>query len=116
MVNRRELLAAAAVLPAATLLAQRSYEWGGPVLHIHLQSRTDEASTLAHINGSGVTKAVLLTRTADSEHAKELVAKHPDRFVWFLSADVTKPESAAVLTKAVKDGAQKPHKAVGMLR
>src|SRR5882672_4032410 len=105
MVNRREFLAASAALPAAALLAQQSYEWGGPVLDIHLHLRSDEASNLAHIDGSGVTKAVLLTRTTDSEHAKELVAKHPDRFVWFVSADVTKPESAAPLTKAVKDGA-----------
>src|SRR5437899_3033385 len=102
MINRREFLAAVAALPAA---AQQSYEWGGPVLDIHLHLRPDGASNLAHIDGSGVSKAVLLTRAADSEHAKELGAKHPGRFVWFVSADVTKPESAAALTKAVKDGA-----------
>ncbi|HXB72384.1 MAG TPA: hypothetical protein VNY05_29370, partial [Candidatus Acidoferrales bacterium] len=29
----------------------------------------------------------------------------PGRFVWFVSADLAKPESATLLTKAVKDGA-----------
>ena len=105
MLNRRQFLAASAALPAASLLAQPTYEWGGPVLDIHLHLRQDGASNLAHIDGSGVAKAVLLTRVTEAERAKDLIAKYPTRFVWMTSADVTKPESAAALTKAVKDGA-----------
>jgi uncharacterized protein len=105
MINRREFIGAAAVASTASLTAQQGYEWGGPVLDIHLHLRPDGESNVAHINGSGVTKAVLLTRASDVERSRELAQKHPGRFVWFVSADVTKPESAAVLTKVVKDGA-----------
>jgi len=52
-----------------------------------------------------VTKAVLLTRAQDVDRAKALAEKHPGRFVWFVSADVTKPETAGLLTNAVKGGA-----------
>ena len=107
MLNRRQFLGmAAAASTAKTLIdAQQSYEWGGPVLDIHLHLRPNGESNLAHIDGSGVTKAVLLTRADAVEQAKALAEKHPGRFVWFVSADVTKPETAGVLTKAVKDGA-----------
>jgi len=105
MINRRQFLSTAAAAPAASLLAQQSYEWDGPVLDIHLHLRANGESNLAHINGSGVTKAVLLTRAQGVEQARALVEKYPGRFVWFVSADVTKPESAALLTQAVKEGA-----------
>ena len=102
MINRRQFISAAA---STSLLAQQRYEWGGPVLDIHLHLRPNGELNLAHIDGSGVTKAVLLTRVQAVEQAKELAEKHPDRFVWFVSADVTKPESAALLTNAVHEGA-----------
>jgi uncharacterized protein len=102
MINRRQFLIAAA---AASLLAQPNYEWGGPVLDIHLHLRADGESNFAHINGSGVTKAVLLTRVEDAERSRGLAAKYPGRFVWFVSADVSKRDSIALLTKAVKGGA-----------
>jgi len=109
MINRREFLLTAAAVSPATLLAQQNYEWGGPVLdihlHLHLHLRPDGEANLAHINGSGVTKAVLLTRAPDAERSKALVEKYPGRFVWFVSADITRPEAPAQLTKAVKDGA-----------
>ena len=105
MINRRQFISAAAAATTASLWAQQSYEWGGPVLDIHLHLRPDGESNLAHIDGSGVTKAVLLTRMQGVEQARALAEKHPGRFVWFVSADVTKPESAALLTKAIKNGA-----------
>jgi predicted TIM-barrel fold metal-dependent hydrolase len=105
MINRRQFIGAAAAASAASLVAQQSYEWGGPVLDIHLHLRPDGESNFAHIEGSGVTRAVLLTRVPDVDQAKALAEKHRGRFVWFVSADVTKPESAGLLTKAVKDGA-----------
>src|SRR3954451_22030587 len=105
MVNRRQFIGAAAAASTASLLARQSYEWGGPVLDIHLHLRPDGESNVAHIAGSGVTKAVLLTRLQGLDQARALAEKHPGRFVWFVSADVTKPESADQLTKAVKDGA-----------
>lgn len=104
MHSRRQFISFAAA--ATTVLkAQKSYEWGGPVLDIHLHLRPDGESNVAHIDGSGVTKAVLLTRIDAVERSKALAQKHPGRFVWFVSADVTKTESADLLTKAVKGGA-----------
>jgi predicted TIM-barrel fold metal-dependent hydrolase len=105
VINRRQFISAAAAASTASLLAQQSYEWGGPALDIHLHLRADGESNVAHINGSGVTKAILLTRVESVDQSRTLAEKHPGRFVWFVSADVTKPESAALLTKAVKDGA-----------
>src|SRR5271168_2724618 len=101
MINRRRFLGTVA---AAPLLAQQSYEWGGPVLDIHLHLRSDGESNVAHIEGR-VTKAVLLTRVQDVERSRALAEKHRGRFVWFVSADVSKPESADLLTKAVQGGA-----------
>jgi predicted TIM-barrel fold metal-dependent hydrolase len=105
MMNRRQFISAAAAASTGSVLAQRSYEWGGPILDIHLHLRPNAESNLAHIDGSGVTRAVLLTRVQAVEQARAIVEKHPGRFVWFVSADVTKPESSALLTKAVKNGA-----------
>src|SRR5579871_4835373 len=105
MINRRQFIRAAAVASTASLLAQPSYEWGGPVLDIHLHLRPDGESDFAHINGSGVTKAVLLTRIEAVDQAKALAEKHRGRFVWFVSADILKPENDALLAQAVKGGA-----------
>jgi predicted TIM-barrel fold metal-dependent hydrolase len=105
MINRRQFINAVATASTASLVAQQSYEWGGPVLDIHLHLRPDGESNFAHIEGSGVTRAALLTRVQAVDQARALAEKHRDRFVWFVSADVTKPESAGLLTKAVKDGA-----------
>ncbi len=105
MINRRQFIAAAAAASTASLLAQPSYEWGGPVLDIHLHLRRDGESNFAHIEGSGVTRAVLLTRVENVGQSKALAEKHPGRFVWFVSADVRQPESAGLLTTAIQDGA-----------
>src|SRR5690348_17083995 len=105
MINRRQFISAAAAASTTSLLAQQSFEWGGPALDIHLHLRADGESNLAHINGSGVTKAVLLTRVESVDRSKALAEMHPGRFVWFVSADLAKPESATLLTKAVKGGA-----------
>jgi len=103
MINRRQFIGSAAT--AACLSAQQNYEWGGPVLDIHLHLRPNGESNLAHIEGSGVTRAVLLTRVQAVAQAKDLAEKYPGRFVRFVSADVTRPESVGLLTQAVKDGA-----------
>jgi len=105
MMNRRHFLSAAAAAFALPLLGQKTYEWGGPVLDIHLHLRPNGESNVAHMDGSGVTRAVLLSRVQAAPEAKALAEKHPGRFVTFVSADVTKPETEAVLTKAIHNGA-----------
>ncbi|MDE3196598.1 MAG: amidohydrolase [Acidobacteriota bacterium] len=105
MTTRRQFLGASVAVSSTCLFAQQKYEWGGPALDIHLHLRPDGESNVAHINGSGVTKAVLLTRVQEVGRSKELAAKYPGRFVWFVSGDVSKEETPALLTAAVKDGA-----------
>jgi predicted TIM-barrel fold metal-dependent hydrolase len=105
MLNRRQFLGTAAVIAIPRADAQPTYEWGGPVLDIHLHPRRQEGGELEHANGSGVTKAVLLTGSAMADHSKAVVAKNPERFVWFVGADMTKPDALAVLRKNLAAGA-----------
>lgn len=110
MIDRRQLLGAVAAAVSARVasssaLAQAASEWGGPILDIHLHPRRDEGGELNHINGSGVSRAVLLTRAEAAEHAKDVVAKNPGRFAWFTGADVTKPGAIEVLRKNLAAGA-----------
>jgi uncharacterized protein len=109
MMNRREFLTMAAVLTASgALRAQNplSAEWGSSVLDIHSHLRQDLDANVKHMDGCGVTQAVLLTRVANTEQVKAVLAKYPKRFIWSASTDITKPDAVEVLTKAVKDGAQ----------
>jgi uncharacterized protein len=109
MINRREFLAMAAVATAGSNLRAQNpslSEWGGPVLDIHSHLRQGPDANIVHMEGCGVTRAVLLTRGDVVERVKAIQAKYPNRFVWSASTDITKPEAVEVLTKAVKDGAQ----------
>jgi predicted TIM-barrel fold metal-dependent hydrolase len=101
--NRRQFLSTAAAAASASLLGAQT--WSSPVLDIHLHSRADPASVLAHIEGSGVTKAVLLTRAADEENAKTAMARYPGRFQRFISADPARPDAIPISRKAIDGGA-----------
>jgi uncharacterized protein len=106
--NRRQFLeavAAAAVLPVARQGVPAN-EWGSPVFDLHFHLRAQPASTIAHLDGAGVTKANLLTRGTALEQVQALQAAAPGRFTWFNSYDVTRPDAEQVLTQAVKAGAQ----------
>jgi predicted TIM-barrel fold metal-dependent hydrolase len=109
MIDRRQFLGAlAATLAAVDTKAQSTTAplWGGPVLDIHSHLRQGLDANMVHLQGCGVTNAVLLARATAVEQAKAIQAKYPNRFVWSASADITKPDAVEVLTKAVKDGAQ----------
>src|SRR4051812_36489943 len=107
MIDRREFLGTiAAVVPALAWQGTPAYEWGSPVFDLHFHMRPQPAANLAHLDGAGITKANLLTRGAPLEQVRTLQAAAPDRFTWFNSYDVTKPEAEQVLTQAVKDGAR----------
>jgi len=107
MVSRRSFLeaAAAVVLPRWTQDAPKT-EWGSPVYDLHFHMRGRPADNLAHLDGAGIAKANLLTRVAAVEQVAAVQAAAPDRFTWFVSADVSKPENADTLTQAVKSGAR----------
>jgi hypothetical protein len=105
LLHRRQFLGIATVIAIPGVEAQSTSDWGGPVLDIHLHPRRQEGGELDHINGSGVTKAVLLTGSAMAEHSKAVVAKNPGRFVWFVGTDMTKPGAIDVLRKELDAGA-----------
>ncbi|MCA2966181.1 MAG: amidohydrolase family protein [Acidobacteriaceae bacterium] len=100
MLTRRRFLAASA---AAPLLAQSP--WPSPVIDIHLHPRRDSVSSLDHVTGAGMEKAVLLTHIRDAARAKEQIAKHPGRFTWFVAADPAQPGGFDGVAQALKDGA-----------
>lgn len=106
--NRRQFvgMAAAAACSYSRALADAQNGWGGSVLDIHSHLRQGLDANLAHMEGCGVTDAVLLARASASEQIKAIQAKYPKRFVWAATADITKPDAVETLTKAVKDGAQ----------
>jgi predicted TIM-barrel fold metal-dependent hydrolase len=102
--NRRTFLQSAA-LAACPLLAQDAPNWGGNVLDMHLHTRREPDAEWKHMQGCGVTHANLLTQAAAEEHAKEVMAKRPDRFRRFISVDVTRPDAIEVLRKGYENGA-----------
>jgi uncharacterized protein len=79
--------------------------WGGPVLDTHLHLRRDPDACFTHIQGCGVTNAVLLTRDVDESKAKEEVARRPGNFVRSVASDPSQPDAGEIFRKAIKEGA-----------
>ena len=107
-IGRREFLQSVAAIAAASRVNAQvpaAGEWGSPVLDIHLHPRATVEASLLHLDGSGVTKAVLLTGAAAEERAQQTIAAHPNRFVRFASIDMTQPDAIDYLRKAAKGGA-----------
>jgi hypothetical protein len=106
MLHRRDFLrTAAAGLTASALPAQTSSQWSGPVRDIHFHMRPTPEANVAHLDGCGVTHAVLLTNGNALPQVRVLQDKLPGRFTWMNRVDITKPEAEAQLRQAVKDGA-----------
>ena len=95
-------LAAAAVVSEAA--AQPASEPAARVLDCHLHLRRDGESNIAHMDGCGVSHAVILSR--DSERARALQAKYPSRLAWAMSVDVTQPDAVTRLDEAARAGAR----------
>jgi predicted TIM-barrel fold metal-dependent hydrolase len=108
--NRRGFLktvAVSAALPSlrATPHAAPEDLWGGPVLDLHFHMRRTPEQNVAHLDGCGVSNANLLTSAAAADRVRDIQTQFPGRFIWFASADITKPEAEQQLTAAVKAGA-----------
>jgi predicted TIM-barrel fold metal-dependent hydrolase len=108
-INRRQFgQAIAAALPAMRLRAQepQSELWGGPVVDCHHHLRRTPEANIVHLNGCGVSNAVALARANSADDIKAIEAQYPGRVLgWFASTDITRPDAAELLTKAVKNGA-----------
>jgi uncharacterized protein len=79
--------------------------WGGPVLDTHLHLRREPDACYTHIQGCGVTNAVLLTPANNEDKAKQEMAKRPGHFVRSVATDPSKPDAGEVLRKAISGGA-----------
>jgi predicted TIM-barrel fold metal-dependent hydrolase len=107
-IGRREFLQSVAILAAASRVnaqAPPAGEWGVPVLDIHLHPRATAEANVLHLDGSGVTKAILLTGANAEDRAKQTMTAHPARFVRFAAIDVTQPDAIERLRTAIQNGA-----------
>jgi predicted TIM-barrel fold metal-dependent hydrolase len=103
--QRRSFLKTALAATAAQVFGQSEAMWGGPVLDTHLHLRRDADSCFTHIQGCGVTKAVLLTQVEDEDRARREVQKHPLSFVRSVVTDPARPDAAQAMRKAIGEGA-----------
>jgi predicted TIM-barrel fold metal-dependent hydrolase len=104
--NRRSFLKTIAASTAVSGLGAAPEDlWGGPVLDLHFHMRRAPEQNVAHLDGCGVSRANLLTSVAAAERVHDIQTNYPGRFIWFASADITKPEAEKQLTEAVKSGA-----------
>lgn len=106
-INRREFLETLAVTAVvAEAAAQPAPDpWGTPVLDCHLHLRGDGEANVVHMDGCGVTKAVVLAHDA-ADRAAALQAKYPRRLVWSGSTDVAKAGAHERLRQAHAAGAR----------
>jgi len=97
------------VIPAAAaarhLAAQTDLSWGGPVLDTHLHIRADADACFTHMQGCGVTRAVLLSGAADQDRAKAEMQRRPGTFAHSVRTDPSQPDSDKLLREAIKNGA-----------
>lgn len=107
--NRRAFVRQAAALAAAAALRGQDPspgEWGGPVVDCHHHLRRTLEANVAHLDGAGMSNAVVLARANSADQIGALKSKYPGRFLgWFASADLTKPEAEEFLRIAVRAGA-----------
>jgi predicted TIM-barrel fold metal-dependent hydrolase len=105
MERRAFLKTTLGALAAADVFALPKSLWGGPVLDTHLHLRRDPDSCYTHLEGCGVTNAVLLTRAPDEDKAKAEMAKRPGVFARSVATDPAQPGADQVIRKAIEDGA-----------
>jgi uncharacterized protein len=88
----------------SVLAAQDVPDWGGPVLDMHLHGKAGGEWT--HMQGSGVTHALLLFPVTGEAHAKDEMGKHPGRFQYSVSMDPARENAIESLRAAGKGGAK----------
>jgi uncharacterized protein len=99
----KSLLGAAFVTPYVH--AQSAPDWGCPVLDTHLHLRRDADACFTHMQGCGVTNAILLTPATEEDRAKQEMERRPGRFARSVRTDPTVSDAGNVLRDAVKGGA-----------
>jgi predicted TIM-barrel fold metal-dependent hydrolase len=106
--TRRRFAQVMAALPVAGLAQEAAMEdlWGGPVVDCHHHIRRATEQNIAHLNGCGVSNAMILARANSADDIKAIDTQFPGRVLgWFASGNIASPDAEEVLTKAVKSGA-----------
>ena len=107
--NRRGFLKNVAALASLWSLRGQSPspgEWGGPVVDCHHHLRRTPEANLLHLDGAGISGAVVLARENSADQIGMWRTQYSGRLLgWFASTDITKPEAEDLLTTAVKAGA-----------
>ena len=105
--TRRQFTQGMAGIAAGQISAQTiPGEWGGRVVDCHHHPRRTPEANTAHLDGAGITNAMLLARGDYAEQFAELRAKYPGRYLgWFAGTDVSGPDASKILEQAVKHGA-----------
>jgi uncharacterized protein len=109
IMDRREFLGTAAAWAGSMSLAsaqEAAPSWGGPVIDTHLHLRNGVDANHLHMQGCGVSHAVLRARAGAVDQIAAIQAKYPKAFIWTASVDAAHPEAATLLTAAVKAGAR----------
>ena len=75
------------------------------MLDTHLHLRRDADACFTHMQGCGVTNAILLTRATDQDRAKQEMERRPGRFARSVSTDPTATDADKVLRDALRGGA-----------
>ena len=75
------------------------------MLDTHLHLRRDPDACFTHIQGCGVTHAVLLTSAADQNKAREEIERRPGHFARSVAADPAQPGAPRLLREALEAGA-----------
>ena len=106
LVTRRVFVGSLAAAAAVRVVrGQEPSPWKAPVLDGHLHLRREVAANLTHMDGCGVTKAIILARDTAADQINEARKQSAARVVWAASTDITSPGAEARLTEAVKKGA-----------
>jgi predicted TIM-barrel fold metal-dependent hydrolase len=110
-ISRRAFIQSAAV--AAAVVPKfgwagdtQANEWGVPVLDTHFHPRATAAEDISHLDGAGVTKAVLLASALAEGRAAQAVAAYPSRFCRFAAIAMTEPNAIEYLRGALRNGAK----------
>jgi uncharacterized protein len=103
--QRRTFLTSMLAAAAPRLRAQSDSPWGGPVLDTHLHLRPNADACYTHMQGCGVTHAVLLTRAPDEDRAKAEMERRAGHFVRSVSTGPSAADAVKVLHDALAAGA-----------
>ena len=90
---------------ATRVWSQPDLPWGGPVLDTHLHLRRDADACFIHMQGCGVTHAVLLTLASDQDRAKQEMERRPKCFARSVTGDPAQPDAGRVFQEALRKGA-----------